>query len=181
VASFHLTYINGTGVFVEKDLFPARPDDFTSYVGKESPYTIQKFIIDIDDLWIELKATPEALSERVLKPFKMLAHIERREFIEEPKKTPQMEVLALINDIDFRMNNSQYFYFLEVYGERLAWNPHRITDEKKEIMRMEHLLKAAESGVSASDAVELKFEEDKGLLFVWDCTCISTSLAHQVI
>jgi hypothetical protein len=115
---------------------------------------------------MELQATPDSPSERVLKPFKLMSIIERREFINEPKKTPQMEVLALINDIDFRMNNSQYFYFLEVYGERLAWNPHRITEEKKEIMRMEHLLKAAESGAKTSEIVELKFEEGPGLLFV---------------
>jgi len=84
------------------------------------------------------------------------------------KYTPHLEVFARVNEIDFRINQTHYQYFLGVYGERLAWDPHKITAEQQEILRMEQLIKAAQSGASNSTEIVVApaLIEDKPMLSV---------------
>ena len=57
-----------------------------------------------------------------------------------------------------------------VYGERLAWDPHKTTEEMKQILLMEKLLKAADAGATSSEQVatdEPVVEERPAMLYVY--------------
>ena len=70
------------GVFALKnEQFPARPEDFSSAPERERPFSQQKFQLEIDNFSVEVQPTPESAPELVLKPIKLLSHIERREFL----------------------------------------------------------------------------------------------------
>lgn len=139
----------------KQQMFPADETDIED-VTPESLYTSKRFEIDVSGAQLEIMATPESESMLVLKPFDMSTFIFSNQLKPNVGKKPNLDVYLKLSEIDFSMNQSQYGYLLGIWGERLTWNPHKLSEEKLEALRMEELLKAASEGkdhLSSSEIV----------------------------
>lgn len=84
-----------TGLFGHQpSRFPRRLEDF---LNDEKSYSSQRFVLEIEDLGVDLQAAPSDPPQRILQPIKLYSHIARHEFVKEPKSSPQVETFTLIN------------------------------------------------------------------------------------
>lgn len=111
--------------------FPYLEGDITGIKGT-SPVASQKFHVNYEGMWIRMMATPESHHTVVLEPVDVHFHVWFHDFLDPlPLDSPEMEVFSSFSDFRFRMNQSQYQYFLMVFSERLAWAP-KLYDKVKD-------------------------------------------------
>jgi hypothetical protein len=123
------------------DHFPSVSGDITG-IEAAAPVASQKFQVGFEGMWIRMLATPESHHTVVLEPVDVHFHVWFHDFLDPvPLDSPEMEVFSSFSDLRFRMNQSQYQYFLMVFSERLAWAPNMYDKFRSQLPEITEILK----------------------------------------